>query len=327
MLLFISKLLQALFSMLFSPSRMPGRNWLSELITRTIRRLFDTAFYQTWGWMREVLASIDLPSPYYSKVSFSEKMIAGIPCLLAMSKGSLELDQVQSHSIETVIVYLHGGGYVVGSPRSSHKALVAGLANTNNALVIAPDYRLAPEYPFPQPQDDCLNVVNACLAQYPNSKVIVAGDSAGGALAIDTARQLAMTDPKLKVDGLVLLSPWVDPMAKGGSMTRNQANDYLTLPFLNKSFGALMQGADSYNERVNFTKVDLSMLPKTLIQSGTGEIFFDQIQDFSLRLSQQNVDCTVQNYKAQFHVFQLYAPALKQARQALDEIAQFVKAA
>jgi len=330
MLLMIKELLKALLSMLFSPSRMLGRGWLSELITRTIRGLFDTAYHQSWGWMRSALANIELPSPYFSKVHFSNKSIAGIPCLLVMDKNNFDLSKTQPESVETVIIYLHGGGYVVGSPNTSHKALVAGLAATNkNTLIIAPDYRLAPEYPFPQPQNDCVNVVQACLAQYPTSKVIVAGDSAGGGLAIDTARQLSLAAQRESkssgIAGLVLLSPWVDPLAKGGSMTQNQANDYLTLPFLHKSFDALMQGANPNHERVNFTQTDLSMLPKTLVQSGTGELFFDQIQDFNARISHQGVDCTVQNFKAQFHVFQLYSPILKQARIAMDNIAQFIE--
>jgi len=324
-LLFLNKLFQAFISMLFSPTRMLGRDWLTELVARTLKGVFDSAFYQNWLWIRQALANINLPNPYFRKTYFSDQMIAGVPCLFAVNKKGFDLDKTDLSKVDTVIVYLHGGGYVVGSPRTSHKELIAGLAVTNQALVIAPDYRLAPEYPLPIPQQDCINVVQACLHQYSNSKVVVAGDSAGGGLAVNCARQLA--DKGLgSINALVLLSPWVDPSAKGGSLIRNKDNDYLTEPFLNRSMDALLQGQDLMDERINFTKADLSMLPPTLVQAGTGEVFFDQIQEFCARLIQQNVDCTVQNYTAQFHVFQMFAPTLKPARKALDDIARFISA-
>jgi acetyl esterase/lipase len=223
-----------------------------------------------------------------------------------------------------VTLYFHGGGYVLGSP-AGYKSILAPLALETSGLVIAPDYRLAPENTFPAPQDDCLTLAKAVIKTYPDKKIVIAGDSAGGALAIATMLELAAQGHCDAVDKLVLLSPWVDPEASGGSIISNEENDFLVPAFLGESIGALMQGQDVSNEKVNFTQVDLSALPETLVQYGGGEIFLDQIVEFNQRAIEQGVALTEKCYSTQFHVFQLFSATLKDAKQAMAEIGQFVK--
>ena len=310
----IFSLLKYSISMIGSSARMSGRSWLTELVVRTTRGLFVKANEKGLPWLRAAVGKPVGYHPALSKISSHSRDLAGVPCMLISPKSGASSDKV--------IVYFHGGGYVAGSP-NGHKTILAQLALDTKGLVVAVDYRLAPEHPFPAPQDDCFAVASLVLKTYDNKKVSLAGDSAGGALAIATALQLAKADTK-QPDNLVLLSPWVDPTATDGSIITNEKNDFLISEFLEPSFESLMQGQGKYNERVNFLNTALSDLPKTLVQCGKGEIFHDQIVEFCERAKAQGVDIEVQPYRAQFHVFQLFSAILKDAEDALAEIANFI---
>lgn len=311
----LGRIFKALFSMLKSSKRMEGRSWATELFARAMKSLFLEANDHDVHWLRAQLDKAGAYHPAVSKASMNTREIAGVSCLMASPKAGAESN--------TLILYFHGGGYVCGSPKG-YKATIAQLAVDSNCLVVAPDYRLAPEHPFPVPQDDCLALTKAAIRAYPEHKIILAGDSAGGALAISTALELAKEEQR-GADALVLISPWVDPTAVGGSMKTNEDNDFLVAPFLGMSYAALMQDEDYSNPRTNFLDVDLSPMPKTLVQCGGGELFFDQIQTFCERAIQADVDLTQQNYDAQFHVFQMLSGVLGDAKHAMAEIADFIK--
>jgi len=303
--------------MLVSSDRMPGRSWGTELFARSIKRLFLDANERPVHWLRQQIERTSVPHSALIKTRFNQRPIANIDCLIA-SPRRLNID-----SISTIIVYMHGGGYVFGSPRA-YRSIIAQLACSSNSLLIAPDYRLAPEHPLPVPQDDCLAVVEAVLKAYPERNVLLAGDSAGGALAIASALKIANDTEAKQPDALVLISPWVEPTAVGGSMKANADSDCIVAPFLAASYSALIQSQDYLNPRANFRDVDLSGLPKTLIQYGAGELLFDQIQAFTARAEQAGVDVLQQSYVGQFHDFQLLSPALGDARKAIREIASFI---
>jgi acetyl esterase/lipase len=268
-------------------------------------------------WFRTQIDKGIGPHPAFAKVSANTRDIAGISCMM--------LSPNEETNSEFVCIYLHGGGYVLGSPEG-HKNILASLALETGGLVIAPDYRLAPENPFPAPQDDCLTIAKAVIKAYPDKKIVIAGDSAGGALAITTVLSLASLGSAESVSSLVLLSPWVDPSANTGSMITNERNDFLVPAFIRESILALMQDGDITNPAVDFTSVDLSSLPRTLVQYGGGEIFHDQIVSFNDRLKSQGVDLSEKCYPTQFHVFQLFSATLKDAKKAMAEIGEFVKA-
>jgi len=310
----ILSLFKYFISMIGSSARMPGRSWLTELVARAVRDLFHKAHNRGVPWLRKTIDKSAGYHPAVAKVSMHSREIAGVPCTMVSPKSGA--------SSENVIVYFHGGGYVAGSPKG-HKTILAQIALDTKGLVVAADYRLAPEHPFPAPQDDCLAVASLVLNTYDNKKVTLAGDSAGGALAITTALQLAKSDTK-QPDNLVLLSPWVDPTAENGSIITNERNDFLISEFLKPSFEALMQGQDKFDPHVNFLSTPLAALPKTLVQCGTGEIFYDQIVEFCDRAKAEGVDLELQSYRAQFHVFQLFSAILKDAEDALTKISEFI---
>lgn len=305
---------------------MPNRSWATEYFARTLRQLFLQANERSLAWLRVQIDQSIVPSMALAKVSSVKRQVGGIDVRMVRPKaGGTE---------DTVIIYFHGGGYVFGSSKS-HLGVIAQLAVDANCLVIAPDYRLAPEHAFPASQDDCVAVAVAVAKAYPNSQLVLAGDSAGGALAVTVALELEAelrthqandeSGQTAAVDRLVLLSPWVDPLAVGGSMQSNAANDFLIGPFLQRSYQALMQEHATSSSRVSVIDADLATLPPTLIQCGEGELFFDQIQEFSARAKKAGVEVTLSNYQGQFHVFQTLSPILKDARRAMREIAHFIR--
>ena len=310
----ILSLLKYAILMIGSSTRMSGRSWFTELVVRTTRGLFIKGQEKGLPWLRNKIDKSAGYHPATSKVSSLNREIAGVPCLMVSPKAGASSDKV--------IVYFHGGGYVAGSP-SGHKTILAQMALDTKGLIVAVDYRLAPEHPFPAPQDDCLAVASLVLKTYHDKKITLAGDSAGGALAINTTLQLIKAGGK-SVDNLVLISPWVDPSADSGSMITNEKNDFLIPEFLKPSFEHLMQGQDHDNPQVNFLKTPLAGLPKTLVQCGKGEIFYDQIEEFCQRAKEQKVDLELQSYRSQFHVFQLFSVVLKDAEDALAEISKFI---
>jgi acetyl esterase/lipase len=264
---------------------------------------------------RKIVDSAGLPHPALRKVTIEDRKIANVDCMI--------VEPVSSSDIKRVLVYFHGGGYVLGSP-NGYKSFLAQLALNSNCRVIAPDYRLAPEHPFPAPQDDCLAVARNIFSNHSKHTKILAGDSAGGALALMAALELNQHSNNPIPDACLLISPWVDPRASTGTMLDNQLNDFLTQNFLQKSLTALIDDQTLSDPRLNFTEVDLSALPRTLLQCGTGELFYDQDQAFAQRASAAGVDLTLECFSGQFHVFQVVAPMFKDAKNAMTSIQDFI---
>jgi len=330
-----NRLCRSVYSMITSPKRMLGRGWLDEVIMRVTRGLFIESEGRGVDHLRKRLDSAQLPSPYYRKVNFSKTTIEGVACLLTRPK--------QPHSNNRVIVYLHGGGYVCGSS-NNYKNICCALTYKSNCLVVSPDYRLAPEHPVPAAHKDCLGVIEGVIKEYSESQISLVGDSAGGALAIYCAKELnskqgngligsspssrlsigSRLSISSRLSSLVLLSPWVDPDAVGGSLDANQRNDFLSKAFIKLSYQAATQGGGEYESYMKLINTDLSMLPPTLIQCGDGELFFDQIQTFASQLVQQGVVVNVQNFTSQFHVFQIFVPLLNDANKAVANIVKFI---
>ncbi len=300
-------------SMLFNRKRMAGRSWNTEFTTRIVKRLFRSGQGKPEGWLTNQLEKLPVAKSLLAKVDISKQKIAGINCLEVVPKSA-------SVNQNKTIVYLHGGGYVMGSP-TSYQGLLSQLAHATGCTVLAPDYRLSPKRPFPAAQNDCLLVVKAMQQEQPN--LIVMGDSAGGALAITSCLELAEQDHG--VAGLVLISPWVEPTANDGSMLSNLENDVFDESFLAKAYAMHLQGADPENHQTNFKHVDLSGLPNTYIQAGAGEIFIDQINDFNERASAQANAVSMDIFEAMPHVFQMLVPGDPESRRALKKIAEFVK--
>ena len=223
------------------------------------------------------------------------------------------------------ILYLHGGGYVIGSI-NTHRALAARLSRAAKARVLVIDYRLAPEHPFPAAVDDSVAAYRWMLAQgLKASRIAVAGDSAGGGLTAATL--VAIREAKLPVPAVgALLSPWVDMEGIGASMTSKDSVD----PMVHKE--PLLGMAKAYlggqNPRTPLAAplyADLTGLPPLLIQVGTSETLLDDASRLAERAKKAGVNVTYEPWENMIHVFQLFAPMLDEGQQAIEKIGAFVR--
>ena len=224
------------------------------------------------------------------------------------------------------VLYLHGGAYCVGSP-ATHRALTSRLARVTGLPVFAADYRLAPEHPFPAGLDDALAAYRALQAEGP---VILAGDSAGGGLALATA--LALRDAgNAAPAALVLFSPWADlqmpepppPAPPGEAMLSWAWASACARHYVGDAAAA--GGTSAWaNPLVSPLRADLRGLPPVLIQAGTDELLHPQALALHDALQAAGVDVRCEITPGRWHVFQLHTGALASADAAVDRVARFV---
>ncbi len=223
------------------------------------------------------------------------------------------------------ILYLHGGGYMIGSI-NTHRTLAGRLSRAAKARVLLIDYRLAPEHPFPAAVDDSVAAYRWMLAQgLKPSRIAVAGDSAGGGLSAATL--VAIRDAKLPLPAAgALLSPWVDMEGIGESMTSKDSVD----PMIHKegllgSAKAYLGGQNPRSPLAAPLYADLAGLPPLLIQVGTSETLLDDASRLAERAKKAGVNVTYEPWENMFHVFQMFAPMLDEGQQAIEKIGAFVR--
>lgn len=240
---------------------------------------------------------------------------------------SLSIDDIPAEFIDVegskkgVILYLHGGAYAVGSA-AVHREFLARLVKACQIKGLAIDYRLAPENPFPAALDDTLVAYHWLISEgYDPSEIVIAGDSAGGGLALATL--LSLRDSKASLPACaVCLSPWLNLSCI--SETSNNNNDPLLNPALLKVFADYYTGqTDAANPLISPFFADLQGLPPLLIHAGTNEILFDQITQFSEKAGQAGVDIVLDCWQGMFHVFQLI-PIIPESKLSIEKIAKFI---
>lgn len=223
-----------------------------------------------------------------------------------------------------VILYLHGGGYTLGSPET-HKALSSHLAAAARCNVLVPDYRLAPEHPYPAAPDDAVAAYRALLDRFRPGSIALAGDSAGGGLALCTAlalRDLGMPRPA----ALVLISPWTDLSLSGDSIDGLDAID----PMLGRAW--LQRAAEAYrgdlsasDARVSPLNALLDGLPPMLIQVGSDEILLSDSQRLVEKARSVGLDVRLEVEAGYWHDFQIHAGVLDASDAAIRRIANFLR--
>ena len=243
----------------------------------------------------------------------------------AVDAGGVPAEQVTVAGADgtRTILYLHGGGYCIGSPRT-HREFAARLARAADATVVLIDYRLAPEHPFPAAAEDATAAYRWLLGrgQAP-ARLVVAGDSAGGGLTVATLVSLRDQGVVLPA-AAVCLSPWVDLEGSGESMTTKAGADPLIdREGLDQMAAHYLGGADARTPLASPLYADLAGLPPVLIQVGTAEVLLDDAVRLADRARQARVDVTLEPFEDLMHVFQIF-PALPEAREAVDRIGAFV---
>jgi monoterpene epsilon-lactone hydrolase len=226
---------------------------------------------------------------------------------------------------DRVILYLHGGAYVLGSI-NTHRDLAGRLSRAARAQVLLVDYRLAPEHPHPAAVEDAAAAYRWLLASGVSpSRLVIGGDSAGGGLTVATLVALRDAGQPLPAAG-VCLSPWVDLEGLGESMQTKAALDPMVQREPLRKMAALyLGGADPRTPLAAPLYADLSGLPPLLIQVGTAETLLDDSVRLAERARKAGVDVILEPWDDMIHVWQAFALLLPEGQQAIERIGEFVR--
>ncbi|MFI7701574.1 alpha/beta hydrolase [Nonomuraea sp. NPDC049480] len=246
------------------------------------------------------------------------------PCTYRIpGRPALEL-RIEAHGTagEDVLLYLHGGGFVVGSARVTAHLTVALLRHLDGRAVSL-DYRLAPEHSFPAAPDDCLAAYRELLDSGADPRrLVIAGDSAGAALAVVTmmrARDAGLPMPA----AAVLFSPAVDLTLSGASMRSKDGVDPIFTPAdLEWYFDQYVTGGDRSAPEASPVFADLTGLPPLLIQVGSSELLLDDAVRLAGRAGADEVAVTLEVAPRRPHVFQHDESA--EAAAALERAGRFM---
>jgi epsilon-lactone hydrolase len=223
---------------------------------------------------------------------------------------------------EGAILYLHGGGFIGTSP-TMYAYFTAYLCRETRCAVFVADYRLAPEFPFPAGLDDAAQVLAALLELgVPQQRLFVAGDSAGGGLAVDVVQAATEDSQSVKPAGLILFSPEVDMTLDEPSVTENAARDILPWNIPTSSY---LHGLDARSRWASAVDADLTGFPPTYLSWGGYEMFRDPIRRFAERLQRAGVSAHAHEAPGMFHVFQIVMPWAEASAEARSHVVHFVR--
>jgi acetyl esterase/lipase len=260
-----------------------------------------------------------------------ERSAPRVPFWYGIRTSPVELGGVSGEWVETnrsardrLLLYLHGGGWFMGSPRT-HRSIVADLVRTSGIRGLTLAYRLAPEHPYPAALDDCVAAYEGLLASgMAPGRIVLAGDSAGGNLAL--ALLLRLRDARRPLpSGTVLLSPVTDLTMSGASHTTRKALDpYFAKASIEPILERYVPAGQELDPYLSPLQADLSGLPPMLVHVGDHEV----LRDDALRLGEvadaAGVECRVVVWPGMMHVFHSTAPFLPEARRADQQIAAFI---
>lgn len=223
------------------------------------------------------------------------------------------------------LLYLHGGGYVIGSA-ISHAHMVARLAEAAGVVAINLDYRLAPEHLFPAAVEDAVAAYGWMLDQgWPASRIVIAGDSAGGGLTLATAVALkakGLPQPA----GLYPISPWADLSQSGGAyQTKGETDPIVNLPSLTEMSGFYRGDASASDPLVSPLFADLSGLAPILIHVGSEEVLLTDATGLAERAALAGVAVRLEVWPEMIHVWPFFHAMLVAGRRAIDEAGAWIR--
>lgn len=246
-------------------------------------------------------------------VSVQEARIEGIPVLRVSAGPGIGDD---------VLVWLHGGGYVMGSAHGYRHA-AAALSRAMGALVIVPDYRLAPEFPFPAALDDATRVLGAVIAEFGAEHTVLGGDSAGGGLTVATLMASRDSGRPLPAAAAVV-SPLADFTVSGASVMVNRDTDpVITERDLGLLAATYLQGHDRLDPLASPVFGDLAGLPPILLLASDSEILLDDAVRIHEAVQAAGGSSALSIHPETCHAWTLFTDFLPQAREGVAEIADF----
>ncbi|MEH7306684.1 alpha/beta hydrolase [Neobacillus drentensis] len=263
---------------------------------------------------RKGLEALSALTPVAQDIIVEKTSIEGISAEWVMAPNAVE---------DRVFLYLHGGAYIMGSC-NTHRYLASKLSRSTGARVLVPEYRLAPENPFPAAIEDAIKVYRWLISSgITPDKIIIGGDSAGGGLTLATLLSLKEENEALPALA-VLLSPWTDMEGTGESMETRAFVDPWLSPDASRSAPALYIGdLDPRHPLVSPIYADMSGLPSMLVHVGNDEILLSDSARLVDRARSAGVEVTFKVWDEMWHVFQQFA--IPEGQQAIDEIGDFVQ--
>jgi monoterpene epsilon-lactone hydrolase len=266
---------------------------------------------------REIIESMSAMSAPPPGTTVEKVMIGAIPAEWVSTPAS---------DPDRMILYLHGGGYSIGSC-NTHRGLAAQLSAAIGARALVIEYRLAPEYPFPAGLDDATAAYRWLLKGGASpARTVIAGDSAGGGLTLATLLALRDAGDPLPA-AAVLFSPWTDLAATGESMvTRAEVDPMLSGASLTDSIRWYIGERDPRTAQISPLYADLRGLPPLFIQVGDNEVLLDDSTRLAERARAAGVEVDLDIWEGMWHVFQMSAAQVPESRQALDKVGALVRA-
>jgi monoterpene epsilon-lactone hydrolase len=291
------------------------------MASEQLRKVLDIVRSQQAGGVSE--PTIEQLRAGMEKVA--ERVASDVHCE-PVTAGSVKAEWIvpPGADAERVLLYFHGGGYVMGSI-NTHRAMVARMARAAHARALVIDYRLAPEHPFPAAVEDATAAYRWLLAQgYKPHKIALAGDSAGGGLTLTTL--LALRDAQMPLPACAVpISPWTDAEGTGASVKTKAAKDPMVREADLLRYGKLYGGeADRKNPLISPLYGDYRGMPPLLIQVGEAEIILDDSTRVTERAKQAGVQVNLEVWDEMVHVWHIFAKLLPEAQQAIEKIGAYV---
>jgi epsilon-lactone hydrolase len=254
---------------------------------------------------------------------------AGYKVESVRTEDGLEFDVAEAqvaapNATNTAVLYLHGGGYLFGSPKTHRQVLIA-MAKAFQSPAYSLDYRLAPEHPFPAAVDDAVLAYRWLLARHPDCGIVLAGDSAGGGLALATA--VAVRDSGLALPkAVVAFSPYTDLAVTGASVEANARSCAMFTPRgIHEAASIYLAGANARDPRASPLYADLRGLPPLLLFASRHEILRDDTLRLAERAAAAGVQVELVVRDRLPHVWPVFVGILPEAREAFDTVAAFAR--
>ncbi len=264
--------------------------------------------------MRAWFSNMMEPTPTAAGIAVEDIEIAGQACEVLEPEGA---------PADKMIVYVHGGGWLFGTPRS-HRVITSNIARSSGLKVVSAHYRLAPENPAPAAHDDVYAIFQWAAAQVGAKNVALIGDSAGGNMALSTAVRLRDNGEELP-SALVLMSPALDLEGTGASHKEHADAPLVDAPTMAAFNGVYVGERDRSSPEFTAFHSDMSGLPDTLIHVGSWELLRSDSETIAERMKTAGTHVDLKIWDGMVHNHQLFAPFLEEGMASLEEIGGFVK--
>jgi monoterpene epsilon-lactone hydrolase len=278
-----------------------------------VAQLRATAMAPTLPEMRAAYDSIGEGFPAVEGVRRRSATLGGRPCLWAEPEHGAE---------EGAVLYLHGGGYAIGSI-ASHKHMGDGIAQRTRLPTAVLDYRLAPEHPFPAALDDAFAAYQELIVSVPPRRIVIVGDSAGGGLAVALMAKLieaGLPRPSCSY----LISPWVDLASDDMTFSKAATDPFCSQPIIKKMAAWYLEGVEPNASFSRPLEANLRSAPATLIQVGSNEVLLKDSLRLAQALGEADVDVELRIAADMIHVWPWLFLVIPEGAEALNQGCDFI---